>query len=116
MLRMNEVHLLQVLQNLIGNAIKYRKPNQSPEIWIWGECNSESAIIRIRDNGIGIPEEYRKQVFGLFRRLHSWDQYPGTGMGLAICQRLMERYGGKIWVDSWLGEGSEFAFSLPLKR
>jgi len=112
-LRIAEVHLVQVFQNLIGNAIKYQKPGQRPEVRISGKAEGGAATICVKDNGIGIPEQYRKHVFGLFRRLHSWDKYSGTGIGLAICLRIVERYGGKIWVDSREGNGSEFCFTLP---
>ena len=109
-----EAHLRQLLQNLIGNALKYRQDDKPPTVHVsvlkvdshWRFC--------IRDNGIGIAREYQEQVFGVFRRLHANEgKYAGTGIGLAICQRIVERYGGRIWVDSQLGHGATFYFTLP---
>jgi PAS domain S-box-containing protein len=106
------VHLQQLFQNLIGNAIKYRG-NESPEIRISAEREGENWRFSVKDNGIGIDPRYCKQVFGPFKRLHSRSEYPGTGIGLAICQKIIERYGGRIWVESELGKGSDFKFTLP---
>ncbi len=111
-LRMEEVHLLQLLQNLIGNAIKYRS-EAPPHIELSAERNGSEWLFRVKDNGIGIPPRYRSQVFGIFKRLHTREQYPGTGIGLAICQKIVERYGGKIWVESEDTGGSTFCFKLP---
>lgn len=111
-LRMEEVHLLQLLQNLIGNAIKYRSENP-PRIDLSAEKLDGEWLIRVKDNGIGIPARYQTQVFGIFKRLHTREQYPGTGIGLAICQKIVERYGGKIWVESGGRGGSTFCFRLP---
>lgn len=110
-LRMEEIHLLQLLQNLIGNAIKYRS-GVPPHIYISAERLGDTWLICVKDNGIGIPFRYQSQVFGIFKRLHTREQYPGTGIGLAICQKIVERYGGKIWVESE-GSGSTFCFKLP---
>lgn len=109
---MEEVHLLQLLQNLIGNAIKYRSENP-PRIDLSAEKLDGEWLIRVKDNGIGIPARYQTQVFGIFKRLHTREQYPGTGIGLAICQKIVERYGGKIWVESGGRGGSTFCFRLP---
>jgi light-regulated signal transduction histidine kinase (bacteriophytochrome) len=70
-------------------------------------------LFSIRDNGMGIDPKYHQQVFGLFKRLHARDEYPGTGIGLAICQKVVERYGGEIWVESDIGQGAMFLFTLP---
>jgi signal transduction histidine kinase len=110
-LEMHEVHLQQILQNLIGNAIKYRSENP-PRIKVEGTAAGEFWHFTVRDNGIGIDEEYREKVFGIFTRLHPQDQYPGTGMGLAICQRIVERYDGRIWVESEQGSGAAFHFTI----
>ncbi len=107
-----EVHLMQVFQNLIGNAIKYRR-EETPRVEISATAEGDSWNIRVADNGIGIPAAYRDQIFGMFKRLHSSDRYEGSGMGLAICQRVVERYGGRIWVESEEGRGSTFCFTLP---
>jgi PAS domain S-box-containing protein len=111
--QVKEVHLTQLFQNLIGNAIKYCKPDVPPRIEI--SCCEVDGCHQFcfADNGIGVPSEYQKQIFGIFKRLHTTDQYSGTGIGLAICQRIVERYGGRIWVESEEGQGSRFCFALP---
>ena len=112
-LRVTEVHLLQLLQNLIENAIKYRG-NTPPVIQVEAARDQDLWRISVHDNGIGIAPEYKDPVFGIFRRLHTSDEYTGTGIGLAICQRLVQRYGGRIWVESeGEGKGSTFHFTLP---
>ena len=113
LLAVRQVYLLQLLQNLIGNALKYRG-SEPPEIEITSEPEGKFWKIKVRDNGIGIAPQYSKQVFGLFKRLHGNSQYEGTGIGLAICQKIVERYGGRIWVESeGEGKGSTFWFTLP---
>jgi light-regulated signal transduction histidine kinase (bacteriophytochrome) len=108
-----EVHLTQLFQNLIENAIKYRG-EETPRIDIEAVREGELWRISIHDNGIGIAPQYAQQVFGIFKRLHTSDQYSGTGIGLAICQRIVHRYGGRIWVESeGEGQGSTFSFTLP---
>ncbi len=111
--RVHESHLSQLFQNLIGNAIKYRKQDQLLHIQVSAEKSGTHWIFRIADNGIGVPPDYRQSIFGIFKRLHGNGEYSGTGMGLAICQRIVERYGGRIWVESGSGSGSEFFFTLP---
>jgi light-regulated signal transduction histidine kinase (bacteriophytochrome) len=111
--RVKHVHLLQIFQNIISNALKYRNPDVPPHIEIGSQRTNEFVEFRISDNGIGIPEPDRKQVFGLFKRLHKDSASSGTGLGLAICQRTVERYGGRIWVESENGAGSTFFFTLP---
>lgn len=107
----HEIRLVQLIQNLIGNAIKYRSA-AAPRIHISAEQDHTGFIISVEDNGIGIDPEYGQQIFGIFKRLHG-QNYPGTGIGLAICQRIVERYGGRIWVESAVGKGSRFRFNLP---
>lgn len=114
--QMEEVHLLQLFQNLVGNAIKYRKPDQPPRIHVTATAADGYQRFCVSDNGIGIPEGYRVQIFGIFKRLHSGDKYAGTGIGLAICQRIVERYGGRIWVEPQEGGGSSFCFTLPVGK
>ena len=106
-------HLQQLFQNLVGNAIKYRREGVPPVVRIAAERQGERWQFAVRDNGIGIDPEYRERIFGLFKRLHTSDQYSGTGIGLAICHRIVESYRGQIWVDSTPGEGSTFYFTLP---
>ena len=108
----HEGHFLPLFQNLIGNAIKYRSA-QPPRIHISVEEEAGGQLrFAVADNGIGIDPEYREKIFVPFKRLHGKD-IPGTGIGLAICQRLIERYGGRIWVESAVGQGATFIFTLP---
>jgi light-regulated signal transduction histidine kinase (bacteriophytochrome) len=109
--RMQAVHLQQVFQNLLGNAIKYRA-KEAPKIEVSARRNGGEWFFSIKDNGIGIDEQYASTIFGIFKRLHSATEYPGTGMGLAICKRIVQRYGGRIWVESKLGSGSTFVFTV----
>jgi len=113
-LPVNATHLQQIFQNLIGNAIKYCRPGVPPQIDIRAERETGQWRFSVSDNGIGIESEYKEHVFGLFKRLHTADEYSGTGIGLAICQRMVERYHGRIWVESEVGKGSRFYFTLPV--
>jgi PAS domain S-box-containing protein len=106
----HEIRLVQLMQNLVGNAIKYRSQDP-PRIHISAERGEKECVLSVKDNGIGIAPEYAQQIFKIFKRLHGQD-YPGTGIGLAICQRIVETYGGRIWVES-NGKGSCFYFTLP---
>jgi light-regulated signal transduction histidine kinase (bacteriophytochrome) len=110
--RMREFHLQQLFQNLIGNAIKYRR-EELPRIVIRADKVDSRWRFEVQDNGIGIAPEYNERIFGLFKRLHNDDEYSGTGIGLAICQRIVERYRGRIWVESEPGKGSTFFFTVP---
>ena len=111
--RMRESHLSQIFQNLLGNAIKYRKDGSPPVIEISTREFEGNWIFTIADNGIGVPAVYKQDIFGIFQRLHTHHKYAGTGMGLAICKRIVERYRGQIWVESEYGEGARFSFSVP---
>lgn len=113
-LRVHEVHLTQLFQNLISNALKYRS-EEPPRIRIAAESEDRNGMwkISITDNGIGIDPEYQEQIFGLFQRLHGSGEYAGSGIGLAICQKIVQRYGGRIWVESEPGHGAKFIFNLP---
>ena len=110
--RVLDIHLLQLFQNLVGNAIKYRS-EQPPRVLVSAKRDDHGVLFTISDNGIGIDPQYCEHIFGLFKRLHTTEHYAGTGVGLAICQRIVERYGGRIWVTSELGRGSTFHFTLP---
>lgn len=108
----HEIRIVQLFQNLVGNAIKYRGA-ESPVICVTAERQDNNTwLFCVEDNGIGIEPEYAQQVFGIFKRLHG-HRYPGTGIGLAICQRIVERYGGRIWVEPAPAGGSRFYFTLP---
>jgi light-regulated signal transduction histidine kinase (bacteriophytochrome) len=102
-----------LFQNLIGNAVKYRKEGVRPTIEIGAQREQGHWKFHVKDNGIGIDPKYKDQAFMVFKRLHSRDKYGGTGMGLAICKRIVERHGGSIWVESQLGQGSTFFFTIP---
>jgi PAS domain S-box-containing protein len=114
--RMSEVHLQQIFQNLISNAIKYRS-EATPRIEISAAPGEDSRfhLFSVKDNGIGIEPQYHQTVFGLFKRLRGGQAKTGTGLGLAICKRSVERYGGKIWVESVPGSGSVFYFTAPTR-
>lgn len=106
------VQLTQLFQNLIGNAIKYRS-DRPPKITVSAAGAESQWVFSIQDNGIGIEDKYFDRIFQMFQRLHTRNEYPGTGIGLAICRRIVERHGGKIWVESQCGHGSTFFFSFP---
>jgi PAS domain S-box-containing protein len=109
----HESRLAQVFQNLIGNAIKYHA-KEAPHVYVSAEQRDGWCVFSVVDNGIGIEPQYAEKVFGLFKRLHGRDEYPGSGIGLAICQRVVEQYGGRIWLEqSAPGGGSTFCFSVP---
>jgi len=108
------VPLMHVFQNLVSNALKYRG-DAPPLVSVLAERQPKFWRFAVRDNGIGIPKQFHEQIFGIFKRLHARNEYPGTGIGLAICQNVVERYGGRIWVESELSEGSTFFFTLPDK-
>jgi light-regulated signal transduction histidine kinase (bacteriophytochrome) len=107
------VQLTRLFQNLIINSIKYRG-DEPPKIDIRAEQRNNDWLISIRDNGMGIEPQYAEKVFGIFRRLHPRSERSGNGMGLAICKKVVTRHGGRIWVDSELGKGAAFRFTLPL--
>jgi PAS domain S-box-containing protein len=111
--RMHPAHLRQLLQNLVGNAIKYRRPGETPRVEIQAQHEKDGVKFSISDNGIGIEKEHSERIFGLFQRLHSSDRYSGTGLGLALCKRIVELYNGRIWVESELEKGSTFYFTIP---
>jgi len=104
---------LQLFQNLMANAIKFVKPGTLPYIVVFAEENSQEHIIHIKDNGIGISIENQVKIFEIFKRLHHQNEYPGTGIGLAICQKIAKRLGGRIAVQSTIGEGATFSLHLP---
>ncbi len=110
------IQLIQLFQNLLENAIVYRDRNRVTTIEVGAKEETQQWLFWVKDNGIGISEQYQPQIFQIFQRLHSKQEYPGTGIGLAICLKIIERHEGKIWVESSPGNGSTFYFTLPKSR
>jgi PAS domain S-box-containing protein len=107
----DSAQLAQLFQNLIGNAMKFRA-DEPPRIHVAAETRDQVWLFTVKDNGIGLDPQYGERIFMMFQRLHNKAEYPGTGIGLAICKKIVERHGGRIWVDSQPGQGSTFGFSL----
>lgn len=105
--------LVQVVANLLTNAAKFVAPDTRPEVAVWAEACGVWARLWVADNGIGIAPEHRERIFGVFERLHGVETYPGTGIGLAIVRKGMERLGGRVGLESTVGGGSRFWIDLP---
>ncbi|MGO9414871.1 MAG: sensor histidine kinase, partial [Syntrophobacteraceae bacterium] len=106
----------QLFQNLIGNALKFHKPGEKPTVRVSSECNEDSGCeIVVEDNGTGFDEQYREKIFAPFQRFHARSEYEGTGMGLAICKKIVERHGGSITAKSTPGAGSQFIVTLLVR-
>ncbi len=108
------VQLGQVFQNLIGNALKFRSPDRTPEIGVTARVEDDQVVFSIADNGIGIEARFLERIFGVLQRLHQREDYGGVGVGLALCAKIIRRHGGRIWAESEPGEGSVFHFTLPV--
>ena len=111
----DETQIIQLFQNLISNAIKFRGSGP-PLIHVSAERSGKEWVFSVSDNGIGIEPQYLDRIFKIFQRIHGRDEYPGTGIGLAVCKRIVERLGGRIWLESEFGKGSTFYFTLPTKK
>lgn len=112
----DETMLIQLFQNLIGNALKYRKPDVSPQVHVAARRQGNQWLFSVTDNGIGVDPQYRESIFQIFKRLHTRQEYPGTGIGLASCKKIVERHDGHIWLESEPGKGSTFHFTLPAQK
>jgi PAS domain S-box-containing protein len=111
--RVQRFHLTQLFQNLVGNALKYGKQDVAPVVQICAESTGDEWVFSVIDNGIGFNPAYAERIFGVFKRLHHHGEYPGTGIGLAICARIVAHYGGRIWAEGEPGKGATFRFALP---
>jgi signal transduction histidine kinase len=114
--RGDHVMLRQVMQNLCSNAIKYTRPRAVAQIEIGGRAEGEENLYYVKDNGVGFDMKYADKLFGVFQRLHAADRFEGTGVGLALVQRVIHRHGGRIWAEAKLNEGATFYFTLPMKK
>jgi light-regulated signal transduction histidine kinase (bacteriophytochrome) len=107
--------LVQLLQNLIGNAIKFHG-KEAPRVHVSAQVKENEYLFSVRDNGIGIAPEYIDRLFKIFQRLHTREEYPGSGIGLAVCKKIVERHGGRIWIESQMGKGSTIYFTLNKQK
>ena len=111
----DETQLVQLFQNLVGNAVKFRRPDVPPHVHVAVRRDGAEWVFAVRDNGIGVPTDLQHRLFVVFQRLHGRDEYPGTGIGLAMCKRIVERHGGRIGIESQTGDGATFFFTLPVR-
>jgi len=109
----DQLQLVQLFQNLVGNAIKFRRPGGTPEVHVEARVAAREWVIAVHDNGIGVDPRFHERMFGIFQRLHPREAYPGTGVGLALCRKIVELHGGRIWIEAREAGGSTLLFSLP---
>ena len=114
-LRADPTQLAQLFQNLIGNALKFTKQGTVARVEVSAELQAGQWVFSVRDNGIGIEQRFRERIFEIFQRLHGREEYEGNGIGLSICKRIVERHGGQMWVESEVGVGSTFWFTIPAR-
>ncbi|HWQ18816.1 MAG TPA: ATP-binding protein, partial [Methanotrichaceae archaeon] len=110
----DELQMVQLFQNLMGNAIKF-KSQETPKIHVSARQNGDEWAFSVSDNGIGIDPQFHERIFVLFQRLHSREEFPGTGIGLTVSKKIVERHGGRIWLESEPGRGTTFYFSIPMQ-
>ncbi|HXA28052.1 MAG TPA: ATP-binding protein [Candidatus Angelobacter sp.] len=110
----DHVQLRQLFQNLVSNALKFHRPDVEPRVTISARQVRGRCEFTVADNGIGVDARHRERIFGMFQRLHSSDEFPGSGIGLSVCREIVERHGGTIWLDERPGPGVTFVFNLPL--
>ena len=111
----NSVHILQLIQNLVSNGLKYNR-NKQPRVVVSYRTETDKHVFSIQDNGIGISPEYHEQIFEMFKRLHTKEEFSGTGIGLALCRKIVHNHGGSIWLESGEGKGTTFYFSIPKEK
>lgn len=114
MVEADETKLIQVMQNLVANAVKFHREGVAPEISVTAQAVNGEWVFEVADNGIGFDPQYRDRIFQVFQRLHGVGKYPGNGIGLAICRRIIEHHGGRLWAESEPEVGSRFFFTLPV--
>jgi len=112
----DETQMIQLFQNLIANAIKFHKAEEVPQIHIQAQKQERHWLFSVQDNGFGIDPRFHDRIFVIFQRLHNRESYQGTGIGLAVRKRIVERHGGTIWVESMKGQGATFYFTLPIQQ